>query len=650
MASRMTDPAPWRALDTLYRIGTVGDLTDGQLLERFVNGTGGAAEAGFAALVERHGPMVLRVCRQVLGDSDDAQDAFQATFLVLVRRARSVRRRDSVASWLFGVARRVARRAKVDAARRRTHEAKRAAEQPETAPPAGEPESWTELHEEVERLPEKYRSAVVLCYLEGLTTEAAARRLGCPQGTVLSRLSRAREQLRGRLIRRGAGVPAGMLTAGSTPIAGTVAVPPGLIQATTQAALELATGRAIAGIVPASVAVLTSQITRDLLMTKLIRSASILLAIGAISVGAVGLARQAPGGKGADDGSRPSARAGGASRGDSERIQGTWIMIAQETNGDEVPPEKDVKMVVTADTLATVYPEGDPWQEQDRKNGKDRVSYRIEPSRQPKTIDLTDLAGPRKGKTTLGIYRVDGDTLQICIDTDDGERPTGFDTESGDHARLMIFRRDIPVRVPAAPVPGTAAGREQPRQPVLEFRIMANRKHDRGAVAKALKADGMKTPPDGYRLVTVHESFKDNEPQDDIVRIIRKDTGPDGKPRRQLLVKLDPQNVTEKDVASFEKTKNDRDQAAILLRFTPDGARRFGRLTRNHLPEEGDAFKYRLAIIIDGDAVSAPVINSEIRDAAIIEFGGKTAPEQVDEIIRHLEAARTGQSTGNGSP
>ena len=120
------DIASLRHLRTLYRVGVVGDLTDGQLLERFVAGRDESAEAGFAALVERHGPMVLRVCRQILGDAHDAEDAFQATFLVLARRAGSVRKRESVASWLYGIARRVARRSRADAARRREHERRRA--------------------------------------------------------------------------------------------------------------------------------------------------------------------------------------------------------------------------------------------------------------------------------------------------------------------------------------------------------------------------------------------------------------------------------------------------------------------------------------------------------------------------------------------
>ena len=119
MPSGSTGTVLLKHLHTLYDVGVIGDLTDGQLLERFVIRRDAAAEAVFSTLIERHGPMVLRVCLQVLGNSHDADDAFQATFLVLVRNAGAIRRRDSVASWLYGVAQRVAMRAKADATRRR---------------------------------------------------------------------------------------------------------------------------------------------------------------------------------------------------------------------------------------------------------------------------------------------------------------------------------------------------------------------------------------------------------------------------------------------------------------------------------------------------------------------------------------------------
>src|SRR5262249_21871739 len=156
---------------------------DGQLLERFATRGGEAAELAFAALVERHGPMVLRACRAVLRDEHEAHDAFQATFLVLVRRAGSLWVRDSLGPWLHQVACRVAWCARSASARRRRHERQAAERSGPAASEASRDELGPVLHEEIDRLPEPYRAAIVLCCLEGLTLEQAARRLGWPIGT-----------------------------------------------------------------------------------------------------------------------------------------------------------------------------------------------------------------------------------------------------------------------------------------------------------------------------------------------------------------------------------------------------------------------------------------------------------------------------------
>src|SRR5262245_15926536 len=171
----------------LFESGTVGQLTDGQLLKRFA---ARRDEAAFAALVDRHGPMVLRVCRGLLLDAHEAEDAAQAAFLVLARRAGAIREADSVASWLFGVACRVAAKARSRAARRREHE-RRGAEMTTQRLDAGTPpETYPELYEELERLPERYRRPIVLCHLEGLTYEQAAGQLRCSLRTIQTRLAR----------------------------------------------------------------------------------------------------------------------------------------------------------------------------------------------------------------------------------------------------------------------------------------------------------------------------------------------------------------------------------------------------------------------------------------------------------------------------
>ena len=205
-----------RDLNTLFESGSLTGLTDRDLVERVSGPPDAAAEAAFEALVTRHGPMVLRVCRNVLGHLDDAEDAFQATFLVLVKQRGSIRKLDSVASWLYGVAvpgrgagtRRSGAAAEVGARRDQAGQRSR----PSTADADDELDQAVHgpiVQEEVRRLPEKYRSVVLLCYWEGLTQEQAALQLGCPIGTVRSRIARARDLLRRRLVRRGLSATAG---------------------------------------------------------------------------------------------------------------------------------------------------------------------------------------------------------------------------------------------------------------------------------------------------------------------------------------------------------------------------------------------------------------------------------------------------------
>jgi RNA polymerase sigma-70 factor (ECF subfamily) len=251
-------------VDRLFRSGTAAGVADELLLERFATRHDEAAEAAFAAIVERHGPMVLGVCRRVLADPDDAADAFQATFLVLVRKAETVARRRSLGPWLYGVALRVSARSKSESARRRTVE-RRAGALRETAvePPAHRGEVW----DGVDRLPESLRAAVVLCYLEGLTHEQAAARLDWPVGTVRSRLARARDRLRRRFARLGL-EPTTALAA-LPPIAASP-LPTALVESTVRASMLHAVRNAFeAGLVSASVVSLTEGVIRAMITTKL---------------------------------------------------------------------------------------------------------------------------------------------------------------------------------------------------------------------------------------------------------------------------------------------------------------------------------------------------------------------------------------------
>jgi RNA polymerase sigma factor (sigma-70 family) len=282
------------AIDQLFRKGTATGLSDGELLDRFASRHDEAAEAAFAALVERHGPMVWRVCRRVLGDPHEAADAFQATFLILVRKPGAIRARNSLASWFYGVALRVAAHSRAAEARRRAVE--QAAGSPSAlARPAVTESSLQEVWDEVERLPERFRTAVVLCYLEGLTHEQAARRIGCPVGTVRSRLARARDRLRRRLAARGLAPEAGSAAlaglvfgtcADASPLA--MSLPLSLVEPTVKAALLVAAHDAAeAGLVSLSAAALAEGVLRTMFLAKL---KSVALALSLILLAAGGVA------------------------------------------------------------------------------------------------------------------------------------------------------------------------------------------------------------------------------------------------------------------------------------------------------------------------------------------------------------------------
>jgi HlyD family secretion protein len=277
-----------RQLRTLYHVGTTQELTDGQLLERFATDRDQEAELAFGVLVERHGPMVLRVCRGVLADPHDTQDAFQATFLVLVRKARALWVRDSLGPWLHQVAYRTAACARSAIARRQRHE--RRAARPENVvgdEPAAELERL--LHYEIDRLPERYRAPVVLCDLEGKSHEQAARHLGWPVGTVKSRLSRGRERLRARLLKSGVTPNAGLIATALSSHGPTLPIPEALAHSTAHAATQFLTSQTT---IRGAATLLAQGVLRSMLITQWLKAASILFAVGATVAGASLLAEQ----------------------------------------------------------------------------------------------------------------------------------------------------------------------------------------------------------------------------------------------------------------------------------------------------------------------------------------------------------------------
>jgi RNA polymerase sigma factor (sigma-70 family) len=254
------------------------ELTDAQLLESFVSRRETLA---LEALVRRHGLMVWNVCRRLLRNHHDAEDAFQATFLVLLRKAASIRSRAQVGNWLYGVAHQTALKARAVRARRTLRE-KSVTEMPE--PAVREPDLWSDLQplldQEVSRLPQKQRMVLVLCALEGKTLKEAARELGCPEGTVASRLARARALLAKRLTRQGVALSSGTLTCVLSQKAASAAVPKSVLASTITAVTRLAAGQAATGVVAARVAALLEGVMKAMLMTRLKTALGICLGVG----------------------------------------------------------------------------------------------------------------------------------------------------------------------------------------------------------------------------------------------------------------------------------------------------------------------------------------------------------------------------------
>ncbi|WP_422931861.1 RNA polymerase sigma factor [Singulisphaera sp. PoT] len=267
-----------REIRTLFDVGSLGNLTDGQLLERFASGTPEAAKEAFTALVERHGPMVLRVCLGILSDPHDADDAFQAVFLILWRKSRGLWVRDSIGPWLHQVAHRTAKSSRAASLRRRRLlEAGGAAlgsrlsqQEPEPA----DPDVHRLIHEELSRLPERYRVPIVLCDLESLSCEQAARVMSCPVATLKTRLIRGRARLRSGLIRRG------LTPAASAELLGMLVqremLMPGLVQSTVQCVMVASSHGAARAVLAVVLTALSRRVAPSLLTLKITLGAMLL--------------------------------------------------------------------------------------------------------------------------------------------------------------------------------------------------------------------------------------------------------------------------------------------------------------------------------------------------------------------------------------
>ena len=303
------------------------DLPDHNLLQRFI---AQHDEAAFAVLIRRYGRTVFSVCRCLLPCEADAEDAFQATFLVLARNAESIRKGKSLGSWLYGVAYKTALKARAKAANRRSHEAK--APIRSVSSPLDDL-TWREvqavLHEELHRLPDEYRAALVLCFLESRTLDEAAKALGCGKGALRGKLERARQFLQSRLARRGIGPMAfvGMLAVTTTASAN-------LVVSTAKAASTVAAGGAATAVVSAKVAALTEGVTNAMFASKTKILAAMLLLVGAMSIGIQFLGTGGPAIQGQEP--KPS----------SEAAKKSPAKPTQSREGAKDKPKPEVKPVV----------------------------------------------------------------------------------------------------------------------------------------------------------------------------------------------------------------------------------------------------------------------------------------------------------------
>jgi RNA polymerase sigma factor (sigma-70 family) len=394
-----------KVLDYLCAVASGHDAagsSDGELLDRFLRHRD---ESAFETLMRRHGPMVLGVCRRLLGNVHDAEDAFQATFLVLVCKGSSVRPRGRVGAWLHGVAHRTALEARRLAVLRRTKEALAV---PRIEVPENTPDDWQpRLDAAIAQLPRQYREVVILCELEGKPRKEAAEVLGVPEGTVASRLARAKRLLARRLTRH------------MPPVTGGApAVPPALAVTTRQAARLVAAGNAAAGgALSARVAALAEGVVRTVFLNKLKKAAAAVLAVCVLGAAGGWLLSRLP----AAEQPEPPPAAAAADRpepkkekpDDNKAILGVWRVVAVETEGkedDNAAAKKARKWVFTPDKLLL----------RDAVPGKgdhDQVrTYKLDPTTTPKTLDVTLPVGPDWGQVESfrGIYALDDDVLKIC--------------------------------------------------------------------------------------------------------------------------------------------------------------------------------------------------------------------------------------------
>ena len=417
-----------------------GDMTDGQLLERFLVMH---EEAAFEVLLRRHGPMVQGVCRRILCHVQDVEDAFQATFLVLIRKGPSLLPRHTLGNWLYGVAYHTALKARAAGWKRRAKEKQAAAmSRPQTSMEDRENDLLPLLDRELERLPDKYREAVVLCELEGKTREEAAQQLGVPVGTLSGRLTTARRMLAQRLRRRGLTLSGAALATVLAPDVASACVPPALISSTLKAAAALATGQATVAVVSSEVAALMHGTLKSMLLAKLKLTTAVLLTVATLGGSAGGFAyhltsqaaaqpeenasslqpdtriaespiAELPQEQPKKAAPKPDDKAD-TIQADKRSLQGGWLPVKAVINGRPTDPNNKK---IRRSTLIFNEDEAALW---DAKG-----SYTLDPTRKPKHLDIVlNIKGHKE--PIKAIYDFDDDRLLVSW-IDGHERPPDFD-------------------------------------------------------------------------------------------------------------------------------------------------------------------------------------------------------------------------------
>jgi RNA polymerase sigma factor (sigma-70 family) len=348
--------------------------------------------------------MVFGVCTRVLRSRHDAEDAFQATFLVLARKAADVRPAEQVARWLYGVARRTALKARCRRERRRGVEALAGGPARTPGPEAEVPDNlWRILDEEVARLPGRLLSPFVLCDLEGMTYRAAARQLGVPEATLSNRLAAARRQLAVWLTRRGVVLPAAGLAAVLSPSAA-VAAPPDLVASAAEAASSAD-----------ALSPLAEGVLRSMAITKAAKAVTALVVVLGLAYGGWSVL---------------SARAEDK---EAKALDGEWTVARAEQSGKQLPDDEIKKMKVTIkDGTITI----------DTGGRQEAVAVTVDATTKPKGIHLRPLK-LNDGQMVMGIFELDGDELKICWGggTKPGGRPEEFKTTKEGGGRLLVLKR-----------------------------------------------------------------------------------------------------------------------------------------------------------------------------------------------------------------